>query len=65
MSDENIIQVGFKMPLSRKNVIKSRASAQGSDMQTLFEGLIDKYFEQNPITDTEQALIESLKNKEE
>lgn len=59
---ERIIQVGFKMAESKKNIIKSRASAQGKDMQTLFDEMIDRYFADNPITDSEQAIVESAQS---
>ena len=53
-------QVGFQMSMFKKNVIKGRASAKGSDMQTIFENLINRYFIENPISKFEEQTVSKI-----
>ena len=60
---DKIIQVGFKMMINQKNVIKNRAAIQSIDMQHIFDKMLTSYFDAEPLTDAEKSLfIDESKN---
>ncbi len=59
---EKMIQVGYKIPESKKNILMARLRAQGSNFQEEMEKYINNYFNAFPITEAERVMQESLNN---
>jgi len=60
MEDENNFkQIGFKADVELDKVITLRANETGTDKSKFYRMIIDKYFEEHPLTDGEKEFLNS------
>jgi hypothetical protein len=58
MEEERYKQIGFKADVELDKIITLRATEEGTDKSKFYRNIINKYFEENPITDNEKRFLE-------
>lgn len=56
---EKFKQIGFKADVELDRIITLRANEEGTDKSKFYRNIIDKYFEENPVTETEKKFLKN------